>query len=252
MSAKQEPKDVEIYMKNGDIISGKLTSIDKVKFLITIIQAVKHVKNAPEKKETFDSLEIKKEDIQEIKLIKYNQPQVQKKEENALNVNAIPENKIPQMADQGKAKCYDKNESFFDNLEVASKGNVKAETKNYNEKNKDTFNLPNDQERYQNYQNRRGGYNNYQRGGYGGHYQRGGRGTGRGHFQGGFGNPHQGGHFGGNRGWNRGRGGRGGHFNRSGQFQNNFQNPSADASKLKPYQPEGGIKPEMEKSIYDH
>lgn len=254
-AAKQEPKDVEIYMKNGDMISGKLTSIDKVKLLITIIQATKHFKEDQTKTETFESLEIKKEDIQEIKLIKYNtKPEQKKLEENSMNVNAIPENKIPQMSDQMKGKCYDKNESFFDNLEVASKGNVKTEAKNYNERNKDTFNLPNEPEqRYQHYQHRRG----YQRGGHQnnqrGYHQRGGRG--RNFQQQGFNNYNngnqfqQGNHRG--RGWNNRRG-RGQHFNRGGHSNNPNPNPNFDTSKLQRYQPEGGIKPEIEKSIYDN
>lgn len=253
--AAQEPKDVVIYLKSGDSISGKLTSIDKVKLKITLIQATKMSKDDPNAKETFDTLEVNKDEIGEIKLVKYENPKPQMKEE-VTNVNAIPENKIPQKMEQQKEKTYDKNESFFDKLTIASKGN-QQETKNYNDKNKDTFNLPNEPDKKFNYQHKRGGYNNYNNRGYpqnGGHRGRGGKGRGGNYNNYNNGNNFQKGNFRGGKPWgNRGRG-RGGHFNRGGgNFGNKPNNhPNVDTSKLKPYQPEGGVQPEMEKSIYDN
>lgn len=260
MASAQGSNHVVICLKSGDSITGKLTSIDKVNFKITLNQATKILKDAPDKKEYFETLEVGKDSIGEIKLVKCDQPK-QMSPAEVQNINAIPENKIPVQAEQHKAKLYDKD-SFFDNLTIASKVNVKKETQNYNDKNKDTFDYPYDPENKFQHQHKRGGYNNYKRGnfqGNGGHF---GRGRGRGGFQGGYnnnyqrGNFHQGNYRGGNRGFGRGRGrgGRGGHYNRGGDFNNmNRPNqPNSDASKLKPYQPEGGIQPEMEKSIYDN
>ena len=118
---------------------------------------------------------------------------------------------MPQKPEKVKDKCYDKEESFFDKLEIASKGALMQETKNYNEKNKDTFQLTGEQDQKFYYPHKKG-YGNYNRGNYqgGGYRGRGGR-RGRGNYQGGYGNygnVNQGGNYRGNRGgWNqRGRG----------------------------------------------
>ena len=161
METAQTPKDVVISLKSGDSISGKLTVIDKVNLKIKLIQVTKILKDAPDKKEFFDTLEIDKDSIGEIKLVKYEQSK-QATAVEAPNINAIPENKIPQKLEQHKTKSYDKNESFFDNLQIASKVNIKKETQNYNDKNKDTFYSQDDPEKKLLFQNKRGGYNNWQ------------------------------------------------------------------------------------------
>ena len=65
-------------------------------------------------------------------------------EENKNNINAIPDHKIPQNKEKGE-KSYNKNESFFDKLTPITKLESREESKHYNQRNKDTFNL-NEQE----------------------------------------------------------------------------------------------------------
>ena len=87
-------------------------------------------------------------------------------EENKNNINAIPDHKIPQNKEKGE-KSYNKNESVI--LTPITKLESREESKHYNQRNKDTFNL-NEQDKkdkgnnkyYNNNNHRgRGGYKNY-------------------------------------------------------------------------------------------
>ena len=87
-------------------------------------------------------------------------------EENKNNINAIPDHKIPQNKEKGE-KSYNKNESVI--LTPITKLESREESKHYNQRNKDTFNL-NEQEHYKvkknyyhnnnNYKGKRERYNN--------------------------------------------------------------------------------------------
>jgi hypothetical protein len=134
-----------------------------------ILENVKQEVNG--KEETLDKLEINKSDIKELKLVHF-----EMKTEEKQNINAIPENKIPQNQENTQ-KAYDKNESFFDKLTSMTNPEARNESKNYNQKNKDTFNLTeqdksnqNNKKYYHNNNNRGRGYNKYHnnkgRGGY--------------------------------------------------------------------------------------
>ena len=251
MTTVQESKDVIINLKNGDKISGKLISIDKVNLKIKLIQATKTFKDTTKPNETFENLEISKNEISEIKLVKYEQQNLFKTvKEDEKNVNAIPENKIPQNKEQTKQKTYDKNESFFDHLKISTKANVKMESKNYNEKNKDTFGLK-DNENY--HQNFRGTFNSYNHG----HSNRGQRGKKK--YQVNYNNYNSGNFLrGSNRGarnqLNRGRGrGRGrGYYNHSSNYTRPYVNYNFDSMKVNPPKPIQGNTSEVEKSIYDN
>ena len=209
---KSEEKQVIVELTNGQKVRGTLVQVDKIN-LKMILENVKQEANG--KEETLDKLEIKKSDIKELKLVHF-----EMKAEEKQNINAIPENKIPQNQENTQ-KAYDKNESFFDKLTSMTHPEARNESKNYNQKNKDTFNLTeqdksnqNNKKYYHNNNNRGRGYNKYHN--------------------------------------NKGRGGyNNNNYNKN--YNNNYNNNNnPDTSKLKPYQPEGGIQPGMEKSIYDN
>ncbi len=234
---KTEEKQVIVELNNGEKVRGTLINVDKIN-LKMILENVKQEIDG--KKVTKDKLEINKSDIKEIKLVHF-----EMKSEEKHNINAIPENKIPQNKENTQ-KAYDKNESFFDNLTSMTHPEARNESKNYNQKNKDTFNL-NEQDKndkgnnkyynnnhhrgrggYKNYNNNRGKYNNNK--GYNNNYY---------------------GNF-------RGRGKRGKGYNNNnyyGNYQkknyNNQGNNNSNNSKNQNYEHEGGIKQGIEKSIYD-
>lgn len=250
--SKPEQKQVIVELQNGDKCEGVLANIDKVNLKILLVNAKKTPSSDPSKPESFEKLEINKGDIKEIKVIQF-EVKAEPKEEQS-NINAIPEDKKPVNVQGAKTKSYDKNESFFDTLSGMTHPEARQESKNYNDKNKDTFNLPNEPERK--YHNNGYNHNNRGRGGY---HNRGNRGRGRGGFN--NYNNYNGGNYYNNSGTfnrggyngRRGRGrGRGGYnnYNRGG-FKN--ERPTGEfVNKLTPYQPEGGIQPGMEKSIYDN
>ena len=213
--SKPEQKQVIVELQNGDKCEGVLANIDKVNLKIQLTTAKKTSGTDPSKVESFESLEISKADIKEIKVIQF-EVKTEPKEDSS-NINAIPDSKKPTNIEQTKPKSYDKNESFFDTLSGATHYEARQESKNYNERNKGRGG-------YHNNNRGRGGYNNYS-------------------------NYHN--NNNGNYNGRRGRG-RGGYntYHRGGYQQ--FNNPNMKGSKLTPYQPEGGIQPGMEKSIYNN
>ena len=246
---KTELKQVIVELNNGEKIRGNLIEVDKINLKMILENVIKDLNG---NEEIIDRLEINKSDIKELKLVHFEN----KKEENKNNINAIPENKIPQNKESGE-KAYDKNESFFDKLTPITQFESRQESKNYNQRNKDTFNLSeqdqnnNNKKYYHNNYRGRGGYNKYynNRGGYNNYKNNRGR----------YNNNNY--NYGNNRGkYNknfRGRGQRGrGGINNNNNFNNNNKNDNknnkVNNQNLKPYEPEGGIKPEMEKSIYDN
>ena len=236
--SKAENKQVIVELFNGDKVKGTLIQVDKINLKMILENVV--IQRNEKEDEKLDKIEINKSDIKELKLINYEI----KKEEIQSNINAIPENKIPQKEDN-KQKAYDKNESFFDKLTPMTHPEVREESKIYNQKNKDTFNLIEVQNNQGNnkkshyYNNRGRGNKNYNRG-------RGGYNNNRGFHN----NNNRGGYknF-------RGRG-RGKKNYNSNYYGNNnykdFTNNNNNNQNLKTYEPEGGIKSEIEKSIYDN
>ena len=236
--SKAENKQVIVELFNGDKVKGTLIQVDKINLKMILENVV--IQRNEKEDEKLDKIEINKSDIKELKLINYEI----KKEEIQSNINAIPENKIPQKEDN-KQKAYDKNESFFDKLTPMTHPEVREESKIYNQKNKDTFNLIEEQNNQGNnkkshyYNNRGRGNKNYNRG-------RGGYNNNRGFHN----NNNRGGYknF-------RGRG-RGKKNYNSNYYGNNnykdFTNNNNNNQNLKTYEPEGGIKFEIEKSIYDN
>ena len=255
---KSEEKQVIVELTNGQKVRGTLVQVDKIN-LKMILENVKQEVNG--KEETIDKLEIKKSDIKELKLVHF-----EMKAEEKQNINAIPENKIPQNQENTQ-KAYDKNESFFDKLTSMTHPEARNESKNYNQKNKDTFNLTeqdksnqNNKKYYHNNNNNRGrGYNKYHnnkgRGGYNNNnYNK--------NYNNNYNNNNNRGGYGNFRGRGRGRGYNNyyNNYQKKNNYNNNNNNNNnqgnnnnnPDTSKLKPYQPEGGIQPGMEKSIYDN
>ncbi len=230
--SKAENKQVIVELFNGDKVKGTLIQVDKINLKMILENVI--IQRNEKEDEKLDKLEINKSDIKELKLINYEI----KKDEIQSNINAIPKDKIPQKEDN-KEKAYDKNESFFDKLTPMTHPEVRQESKMYNQKNKDTFNITEEQNnqgynKKSHYYNNRGrGNKNYNRG-------RGGYNNNRGYY-----NNNRGGYknF-------RGRGQRGKkNYNNYKDFKNNNNNNNQN---LKPYEPEGGNKNEIEKSIYDN
>jgi hypothetical protein len=151
---------VIIDLKSGLKCEGTLANIDKVNLKINLLNAKRYTKdeNGDLKEENFEALEINKEDIKEIKLVQF-EPKEEKK-----NLNAIPESKAQSIRE--KAKKYNKEESFFDDLSPMTNMEAKNESIKYNDKNCDTFNLPQNSSELRDNNNRgrrggnRGGYNN--------------------------------------------------------------------------------------------
>ena len=110
-------------------------------------------KNNNKIKETEKPLtEDKEVQTEEIKFIE----KIQTTNEEQQNVNAIPESK--KIENTSYEKAYDKNKDFFDNLKPMTNPEAKEESKNYDQKNKGTFNLTENDtdEKKNNYWNKRG------------------------------------------------------------------------------------------------
>ena len=160
-------------------------------------------------------------------------------EENKNNINAIPDHKIPQNKEKGE-KSYNKNESFFDKLTPITKLESREESKHYNQRNKDTFNL-NEQEHYKVKKNYYHNNNNYKgKGGYNKYYNN----------RGGYKNNNKyynnreryNNNYHNRRGYNKNYSGRGkGNFNN--MFQNNWKNNNNNKKENEQ---------KIEKSIYDN
>jgi hypothetical protein len=177
---------VIIDLKNGDQCEGSLVNIDKVNFKIILSDVKKSTTiEGIAKQENFANLEINKEDIKEVKIVQYEQKESTVKQP----INSIPANKVnPIQQNANKAKTYDKNESFFDNLIPMNKRESNTETIRYNDKNAETFYLPADSELL--------GNNNYNRGGSRGRGRARGKGyrgnRGGNNYQGGYNNNYKG------------------------------------------------------------
>ncbi len=240
---KTEEKQVIVELNNGQKVYGTLIKVDKIN-LKMILENVKQEIDG--KEETFDKLEINKSDIKELKLVHF-----EMKPEEKQNINAIPENKIPQNK-ENMQKAYDKNESFFDKLTSMTHPEARNESKNYNQKNKDTFNLS-EEDKNNNKGNKKYYYNNNNRGrgGYKNYHNNRGK----------YNNNYNNNNINNNRsGYNnfKGRGKRGKGYNNNnyyGNYQkknyNNQGNNNSNNSKNQNYEHEGGIKQGIEKSIYD-
>ena len=166
-----QPQYVIVDLKNGLKCEGTLSNIDKVNMKINLLNAKKHVPDVSGKiiEESYESLEINKEDIKEVKLVQYEQKDEKK------NINAIPENKLNSLPSNTKPKGYNKEESFFDELSPMTNMEAKNESIKYNDKNAETFNLPANSSELNTNSGR--GKRNFNRGGYinrGGYNNRGG------------------------------------------------------------------------------
>ena len=234
-------KYVIVELNDGFKVEGVLTDVDKTNFTIHISEATKYKTddkgNNAHEKLTSTELNISKGDIKEVKLVQYDQLSNKKQQLEQTNFSQMKtqnqtsfNNPLPSqnLRNKDEKASYNKT-NFFDDLGTLSNRETVRETIKDNEKNKDTFNLP-DREYSNNYQGNRntgsrgnygGGYNNNRggRGNYGGGYNnnRGGRGS----YGGGYNND--------NRGGNRGRGGynnynRGGYVNNNNDFNNNNYN----------------------------
>ena len=88
--SKPEEKQVVCELKDGGHVEGTLVNIDKVNLKILLSKVKKSSKEDPQKFETYETLEINKDDIKELKLIQYEAKEPPKEETS--NLNAIPEN----------------------------------------------------------------------------------------------------------------------------------------------------------------
>lgn len=158
--SQQQEKHFVVELNSGEKCDGILVNIDKLNYKIQLKNVKKYsVKiegNEDKNPEEFEILNIDKSEIKEVQLIQFEQKEEKPTE---VNVNAIPQDKIPTASkgSMAKTKNYDKNESFFDSLASMSHPQAKEESRNYNNKNTETFNLPNEQKDDQGYQRGRGG-----------------------------------------------------------------------------------------------
>jgi hypothetical protein len=184
---QQKQNILIIETKDGAKYQGIYVSRDIQKQIITLSNVKKTFQ---EKEELLPMIEITKETIASINIIDIRPPR-----EDIQNVNQIPENK-KNVIDENKlanvVKAYDKSkDDFFDQLKPMTNPEVKKESKYYNQKNKDTFSLPDDaNEKNQEWRKRGRGRGN--RRGYGqgrgrGNHNRGNRGGYNNNF---YGNEH--------------------------------------------------------------
>ena len=211
-----------VETKDGAKYQGIYISKDIQKQIITLSNVKKTFQ---EKEENLSTIEIKKENIASINIVDFRPPK-----EDIHNFNEIPEKK-KNVIDEDKLanveKAYDKSTDFFDNLKQMSKPEAKKVSDNYNLKNKDTFNLPYNEDEYKGNWKKRGNKRGFRgRGVYG----RGNRGYRRGFNNSFYNNSQNRNNYGGNyneenqnyRGQNnRGRGR--GRMHR-GRYKNNFYN----------------------------
>ena len=241
--SQQKQNNFIVETKDGAKYQGIYVSKDIQKQII-ILSNVK--KTFQEKEENLPIIEIKKEDIESINIIDIRPPK-----EDIHNFNEIPEKKRNAIDEDKLAnveKAYDKSADFFDNLKPMSKFEAKKESNNYNLKNKDTFNLPNNDHDNNSNWKKRGNKRGFRgRGGYG----RGNRGH-RGGYNNNFYNNSQNNNYGGNynreyqnyrgqnnnrgRGRGRGRGNRGryknNHYNHDNNSHNNMNNNQEENNKV--------------------
>ena len=120
--SKAENKQVIVELNNGQKVRGTLIQVDKINLKMILENVV--IQRNEKEDEKLDKIEINKSDIKELKLINY-----EIKKEEIQNINAIPENKIPQNQENTQ-KAYDKNESFFDKLTSMTNPEARQESKN--------------------------------------------------------------------------------------------------------------------------
>ena len=128
--------NIIIITKDGTKYLGTLLKIDKINEKVILSQVTKTFQG---KEENLDSAEVAKNDISEYKAL-----EIVNKTEDVPNFNAIPENKvnnINQNQIENLDKAYDKSKDFFDGLKNVTNSEAKYESKLFNDKNKDTFNL---------------------------------------------------------------------------------------------------------------
>ena len=164
---QQKQNILIIETKDGAKYQGIYISKDLQRQIITLSNVKKTYQ---QQEQLFPMLEIKKEDIASINIIDVRPPK-----EDIRNINEIPENKKNSI-DENKLsnveKAYDKSkDDFFDRLKQMNNPEVKNMSKNYNQKNKDTFNLPENEidddnnKREWRGRGRRGNIKNFGRGG---------------------------------------------------------------------------------------
>jgi len=176
-----------VETKDGAKYHGIYVSKDIQRQIITLSEVKKIFE---EKEEGLPMVEITKDSIASINIIDIRPPK-----DNIHNFNEIPENK-KNVVDENKLsnieKAYDKSkDDFFDNLKSMTNPEAIKESKVYNKKNRDTFNLP------ENYNDNDYNLNNW-------------RGNRRGNVRG--------------RGGNRGNRGRNGYNNYYNNYNNNYNN----------------------------
>ena len=139
---QQKQNILIIETKNGAKYQGIYISKDLQKQIITLSNVKKTFQ---QNEETFPMIDIKKDDIASINIIDFRPPK-----EDIHNINEIPENKKNAIDENQLAnveKAYDKSkDDFFDRLKPMNNPEVKKVSKNYNQKNKDTFNLPSNED----------------------------------------------------------------------------------------------------------
>ena len=172
---QQKQNILIIETKDGAKYQGIFISKDIQKQIITLSNVKKTFKG---KEETLNLIEITKDSIATINIL-----EVRPQKEDIYNINEIPENK-KNVVDESKLsnmeKAYDKSkDDFFDHLKLMSNPEMIKESRIYNKKNKDTFNLTEDTVNKRVWRGRgkrgngfrfgrgrgnyRGGYNNYQK-----------------------------------------------------------------------------------------
>ena len=134
---QQKQNILIVETKDGAKYQGIYVSKDIQKQII-ILSNVK--KTLQEKEELLPMIEITKENISRINIIDF-----RPSKEDIQNINEIPENK-KNVIDENKLanveKAYDKTkDDFFDQLKLTTNPEIKKESINYNQKNKDTFSL---------------------------------------------------------------------------------------------------------------
>ena len=135
MTSQQDDKYIIVITKDDIKYSGKLETVDKVNSKLILSKVTKNFQGA---EESLEKIEIPRNDIKELRTTELSN----NKTEEEQNFNAIPDNKISTENENNNLnKAYDKKKDFFDSLKPMSNPEVKQETKNYNQKNKDTFNM---------------------------------------------------------------------------------------------------------------
>ena len=133
--SSQDDKYIIVITKDDIKYSGKLEIVDKVNSKLILSKVTKSIQGI---EESIDKIEIPRNDIKELRT-----PELSNnKTEEEQNFNAIPDNKISNESESNNLnKAYDKNKDFFDSLKPMTNPEAKQESKNYNQKNKDTFDL---------------------------------------------------------------------------------------------------------------